>query len=142
MPRSLAITSAILFSTPSRFSFENGRLLGSPQILSSLASAGSAASAGLASAGCTASAGLTSADLASAGLASAGLASLGVWPAWAHDASAANTSQRPRIAGLVIDRLGGSFQLEDVDHATLGRLLVEAVLVGKADRAQRCVRIV
>src|SRR5919201_5362712 len=47
MPRSRAITSAILFSNPSDLLFENGRLSGSPQTRSGLGS--SAAAAGHAS---------------------------------------------------------------------------------------------
>src|SRR6185503_4670254 len=107
-PRSLAITSAILFSRPSSFSFENGRLLGSPHTRSCFA-----ASADARPETAQSSTSMTASLLASDGFV---------------------MGHRSAVTA--------SWQLEHVDHATLGGVLVEPVLVRQAHCAERRVRIV
>src|SRR5882672_10331795 len=52
------------------------------------------------------------------------------------------TSHAARMGPFVINSPESSFELEDVDHAALGRILVEAVLVCEPDRAECGVRII
>src|SRR3981081_4372004 len=103
---------------PSSFSFENGRLFGPPETRSCLPSS-----------------------------ACAGVR--------AHSNTSTTTSHPARSVGLVIGSFvhhrrgpvegmaqGRSFQLEDVDHTALRGVLVEPILVRKADGAERRVWIV